>query len=241
MNLPQLYDIFNEKWQKFQTCWIISDTHFDDADMRAYFHTPPGAEIVKKINSKVGKNDMLIILGDVGNLECVKHLRGYKVLIAGNHDQGLNNFKKEKHFYRIDSKEYTRREALDYVAIKHPDCKLYISQNYQVEHAPFEYWYICADNQLFDEVYAGPLVVGPKLILSHEPVECSWAFNLCGHVHLKEYKGDKYHKHLCAEKLNFEPLNLNQWLKHSGAFVNINSIHHAAIERANARRYDKVK
>ena len=99
MNLPQLYDIFNEKWQNFQTCWMISDTHFDDADMRAYFHTPSGDEIVKKINSKVGKNDMLIILGDVGNLECVKRLRGYKVLIAGNHDQGLSNFERKKKFY----------------------------------------------------------------------------------------------------------------------------------------------
>ena len=35
--------------------------------------------------------------------------------------------------------------------------------------------------------------------------------------------------------------NLNQWLKHSGALANIDSIHRAAIDRANARRYDKVK
>lgn len=241
MNLPQLYDIFNEKWQRFQTCWMISDTHFDDADMRAYFHTPSGDEIVKKINSKVGKNDMLIILGDVGNLDCVKRLRGYKVLIAGNHDQGLSNFERKKKFYKLDCNKYSRDEALCYIAAKHPEDKLYISKHYDTQHAPFEYWYICADNLLFDEVYAGPLVVGPKLILSHEPIECSWAFNLCGHVHLKEYKGDRYHKPLCAEKLDFEPINLNQWLKHSGALANIDSIHRAAIDRANARRYDKVK
>lgn len=241
MNLPQLYDIFNEKWQRFQTCWMISDTHFDDADMQQYFGTPSGAEIVNKINSKVGKNDMLIILGDVGNLECVKRLRGYKVLIAGNHDQGMSNFKKAKYFYQLDSNKYTKKEAFDYAAIKHPGCKISVYKNYRVEHAPFEYWYVCVDNQLFDEVYGGPLIVGPKLILSHEPVECSWAFNIHGHVHHKEYIGDKYHKPLCAEKLDFEPINLNRWLKESGVFANIDSIHRAAIDRATARRYDKVK
>lgn len=238
MNLPQLYDIFNEKWQRFQTCWIISDTHFDDADMRAYFHTPSGDEIVKRINSKVGKNDMLIILGDVGNLECVKRLRGYKVLIAGNHDQGMSNFKRKKSIFSLNYEDYSREEALAAAAIRYPKDKLYITHH--IQYIPF-YWHIYADNQLFDEVYAGPLVIGPKLILSHEPVECSWAFNLHGHVHHKEYIGDEYHKPLCAEKLNFEPINLNRWVKDSGAFANINSIHRAAIERANARRYDKIK
>lgn len=236
MNLPQLYNIFNEKWQRFQTCWIISDTHFDDANMREYFGTPPGSEIVKKINSKVGKNDMLIILGDVGNLECVKHLRGYKVLIAGNHDQGMSNFKREKKGYKFDCEKYSREEALAAVPMRHPGDKLYIIKHHDVQHAPFEYWHVCVDNQLFDEVYSGPLVIGPKLILSHEPVECSWAYNLHGHVHHKEYIGDEYHKPLCAEKLNCEPLNFNQWLKHSGAFANIDSIHRAAINRAAARK-----
>lgn len=241
MNLPQLYDIFNEKWKRFQTCWIISDTHFDDADMQKYFHTPSGDEIVKKINSKVGKNDMLIILGDIGNLDCVKKLRGYKVLIAGNHDQGMSNFKKEKKGYKFYCAEYSKEEALAAVAIRRPGDKLYIIKHYDVQHAPFEYWHVCADNLLFDEVYAGPLVIGPKLILSHEPVECSWAYNLHGHVHHREYIGDEYHKPLCAEKLNFEPINLNRWLKESGALANIESIHRAAIDRAAARRYDKVK
>ena len=41
----------------------------------------------------VTKNDTLILLGDVGDIECVKKLRGYKVLIKGNHDKGNSYYK----------------------------------------------------------------------------------------------------------------------------------------------------
>ena len=82
-----LYKPF-EHWGK-NTCWIISDTHFGDPDLiHPYPDRPTAAEQVKLINSKVGKNDTLIILGDVGNIEWVKQLRGYKVLVMGNHDAG---------------------------------------------------------------------------------------------------------------------------------------------------------
>ena len=33
MKLPQLYDIFREKWEKYQSVWLISDTHFDDEEL----------------------------------------------------------------------------------------------------------------------------------------------------------------------------------------------------------------
>ena len=86
-----LYKPF-EHWGE-NTCWIISDTHFDDPDLiYPYPDRPTAAEQVKLINSKVGKNDTLIILGDVGNVEWVKQLRGYKVLVMGNHDAGASNY-----------------------------------------------------------------------------------------------------------------------------------------------------
>ena len=49
-------------------------------------------EQVARIRSKVGKNDTLIILGDVGDKEWLKKLRGYKVLILGNHDAGATTY-----------------------------------------------------------------------------------------------------------------------------------------------------
>ena len=48
---------------------------------------------LKGINSVIGKSDTLIILGDIGNIEFVRKLRGYKILIIGNHDKGASMYK----------------------------------------------------------------------------------------------------------------------------------------------------
>lgn len=94
MNLPGVYEIFLNEWKDLQTCWIISDTHFGEDDLKGGFSCRPSDDdLVKLINSKVGKKDLLIILGDCGDIEYVKKLKGYKVLIAGNHDKGMSNYK----------------------------------------------------------------------------------------------------------------------------------------------------
>ena len=94
MNLPGVYKSFLERWDGLQTCWIISDTHFGDKDLKQGIHNRPSdEEQVKMINSNVGKKDTLILLGDVGDIEFAKKLKGYKILIAGNHDAGLTNYK----------------------------------------------------------------------------------------------------------------------------------------------------
>lgn len=94
MNLPGVYDTFNKLWNDYQTVWIISDLHFNEEDLKAGFpNRPSDDELVKRINAKVGRRDVLLILGDCGDLEYVKRLRGYKVLVAGNHDCGLTKHK----------------------------------------------------------------------------------------------------------------------------------------------------
>lgn len=94
MNLPGIYDTFNKLWNDYQTVWIISDLHFNEDDLKAGFpNRPSDEELVKRINAKVGRRDVLLILGDCGDLEYVKQLRGYKVLVAGNHDCGLTKHK----------------------------------------------------------------------------------------------------------------------------------------------------
>ena len=90
--IPGLYDIFNH-WCN-QTVWLYSDPHFGDKELAAgVINRPTDEEQIRLINSKVGKRDTLIILGDVGDIECAKKLKGYKILIAGNHDAGLTNYK----------------------------------------------------------------------------------------------------------------------------------------------------
>lgn len=183
MNLPGVYDMFLEKWKDYQSFWVISDTHFGDEELAAGIpDRPSDAELVKMINSKVGRKDVLIHLGDVGDLEYAKQLRGYKILIMGNHDAGKTNY--------ID---------------------------------------------IFDEVYEGPVMLGEKLLLSHERIDVPWAFNLHGHDHA----GKHIHKgglNVCidADGMGYFPINLNQFLK-SGPTANIQTLHRTTINTATTR------
>lgn len=177
-----LYDIFAH-WHKQGTVWIYSDTHFNDKELGEGVAARPSAEEhLKLINSKVGKKDTLILLGDVGDIEIARRLKGYKILIAGNHDAGMSNYK-----------------------------------------------------DVFDEVYAGALIVGEKLILSHEPVDVPWAFNIHGHVHSGEPMSDNQHFNVCGEARKcYEPVNLNQFMK-AGFMAKVQTIHRDTIDKATKR------
>ena len=91
--IESLYKPF-QKWAEKNAIWMISDLHFgEDEDLRkAYPNRPTAEEMIKNINQKVGKNGTLIVCGDAGLPEYVKQLKGYKVLIKGNHEPGLANF-----------------------------------------------------------------------------------------------------------------------------------------------------
>ena len=181
MALPGIYDMFNKAWKDYQTIYIISDTHFGDDDLKKAFpNRPSDDELVKLINSKVGKKDLLIHLGDVGDLEYMKKIRGHKILIAGNHEPGLEKYK-----------------------------------------------------EIFDEVYTGALIIGEKLILSHEPVDIPWVFDIHGHDHAGTKR--KGHLNVCADVINYTPINFNQFLK-SGASSKIQTIHRETIDKATERK-----
>lgn len=188
MKLPQLYDIFRERWERFQTAHIISDTHFGDKDLQANIKDRPNDEdYVKLINSKVGKNDLLICLGDVGDIECARRLKGYKILIAGNHDAGMSNYK-----------------------------------------------------DIFDEVYAGALIVGEKLILSHEPVDIVGMFNLHGHIHAITHKNDNTHFNCCSDYIGYTPINFNQWMK-QGYLSKLQTLHRKTINKAALNKHGQKR
>ena len=186
MNLPGIYDIFNKAWDGYQTVWIISDTHFGDADLRAGMSDRPSdEELVRRINAKVGRKDVLIIRGDIGDIEFAKQLRGHKVLVMGNHDAGRTNF-----------------EAV------------------------------------FDEIFEGPVMLGEKLILSHEPIQVPWATNFHGHDHAGAKRKGCYN--FCADVIGYEPINMNQLLK-SGIFKDTESIHRTTINLATKRAKRRKK
>ena len=90
-----LYDIFAHWYHEGKgTIYFYSDPHFSDDEMKYLRKNYIGdEEQIRRINSKIGKYDTLVILGDVGDVEWVRKIRGYKVLIMGNHDKGASNYK----------------------------------------------------------------------------------------------------------------------------------------------------
>lgn len=232
MNLSGVYKIFLEKWDGLQTCWIISDTHFGDKDLRQGIHNRPSdEELVKTINAKCGKTDLLIHLGDVGDLSYVKQLRAkYKVLIMGNHDSGRTNYEHQIITRTFPQETFQKDEALLEMQRIYPGCRYIISEEYDFENENYV-WVVKADNMLFDEVYEGPLMIGEKLILSHEPIDVPWAFNLHGHIHDPKHKNDKHHFNVCSDAIDYVPINMNQFMK-SGALAHIDTIHREIINKA---------
>lgn len=218
------------------TVWFYSDPHFSDEHLYQYRKNMTDEEQVKRINSKVGKNGTIVFLGDIGNLEFVKKLKGYKVLIMGNHEKGPSNYKRER---KILEQEYFN-----------PYCSIITKEE---------------DNKLFDEVYEGTLQISPKIILSHEPVNYEYCLNIHGHDHsgadfvnhvLKYYdadmpldqmvdnylntiKTDKLTKlNVCAEWINYTPINIERIIK-SGILHSIPDVHRQTIDEATLRKMKK--
>lgn len=103
--IKSLYEPF-KKWSAKGAVWIYSDPHFSDVESYCFrFHVSENLpdthdrvkafdeEQINRINTQVTKNDTIIFLGDIGNVECIKRIKGYKVLITGNHDRGVSYYK----------------------------------------------------------------------------------------------------------------------------------------------------
>ena len=183
--IESLYKPF-QHWSKKGTIWLYSDPHFEeDEDLLAPFPNRPSAEEqVKMINSKVGKCDTLLLLGDVGSVEWMAKVRGHKVLVKGNHDLGLSNY-----------------------------------------------------DEIFEEVYGGPVMISEKIILSHEPLDINWAFNIHGHTHMLT-KNRPGHLCVCSDAIGYTPINFNQFIK-SGRLKEIETIHRSTIDLATERAHKR--
>lgn len=93
MALPGVYKFITDQWNG-QTYHIFSDPHFGDEDLRAGMPgRPSDEELLASINKKIGKQDIVFCLGDVGDIEFAKRIRGkVKILVCGNHDAGASNY-----------------------------------------------------------------------------------------------------------------------------------------------------
>lgn len=236
-----MYPIFN-KWFEQGAAWLYSDPHFEDEELDTVLPNRPSAtEQVRRINAKCGRNDTLIILGDVGDTSYISQLRAkHKILIMGNHDAGASNYKRQIWKLKYDKTHWQKHEALEDMTRLHPNCVYTLEEQYDYFHTPFEYWLVSADNRLFDEIYTGPVTIGEKIILSHEPIpHIDWAMNIHGHDHCN-IATDPYHFNVCADVIGYEPINFNQWMK-QGRLAKIQSLHRDTINKATEKAHKRHK
>jgi calcineurin-like phosphoesterase family protein len=87
---------------------------------------------------------------------------------------------------------------------------------------------------LFDEVYDGPLFITPRILLSHEPVYgLPWCLNIHGHDHNAAimYQPDSDHLNVAANVCAYTPVNLGRVIK-DGILSGIPNIHRFTIDGA---------
>lgn len=252
-----LYDIF-KKWSEKGSVYIISDPHFNDEesfDFRMASGKLPANIVdakslaeyqVRRINEICHKNDTLICLGDCGDIEYVKKLKaGYKVLLLGNHDKCAAHYKREI----LSVAKCPKCGCKKLISLGNDDgMRLYRTQCSKCGFTGDTFgpdFHCEEDNRLFDEVYAGPLMISDKILLSHEPIApCpDYIVNLCGHVHADSHRfkinGHKYYN-FCAEAIDYRPVSLGELIK-KGLLSKIKDIHAVTVAGAVERKKRKAE
>lgn len=203
-----LYDDLAARWYRGGRIYFYSDPHFSDPEMVYLRKNYIGDdEQVRRINSKIGKNDTLIILGDIGNPEWIKKIRGYKVLIKGNHDGGNSNYQRvvcpqDNHLF-------------DEVY----EGELQIGPNIKLSHEPIPVLSCYINIHGHDHSN-----LSKDLIIDFndsEPriIEAS----------------DKHHFNMCAEHIDYTPVSLDEIIK-SVKLKDYLDIHRITIDKAIKRK-----
>ena len=87
----------------------------------------------------------------------------------------------------------------------------------------------------FDEIYSGPLIIGKKLLLSHEPIKwLGWCVNIHGHEHGRFTDWDINHINLAADVVKYCVFNLG-WFIRNGGVADVKDIHRITIDAAAAK------
>lgn len=253
-----LYPCFEHWCENNAQVFFYSDPHFDDAQAMEFKKDGiTSEEQIKRINSKVGKTDTIVFLGDINNIEWIKKIRAKrKILILGNHDKGVTNYlRKIDKMYLPTDLIYDSKNNFDLgkFFLNEYELKSEIINNNKV-------LYLESDNKLFDEVYTGCLLINKKILLSHEPTNFEFAFNIHGHDHsgkdfinhvLKYYDADMSVKdytknylntikldnlkrlNVCCEWHNYYPVSLKEIID-SGVLKDIPDIHQTYRDSINS-------
>lgn len=249
--IKYLYNELAKRWlaKEGGAVWFYSDPHFGDTDVFKHRSEEVFKRLgvtltiqeldemqVKNINKCVGKNGTIVFLGDIGDLSYLKRIKGRKILIMGNHDEG-NASKYERVIDEIqtfNSEDVSDEDREKIVA----NAERIMKDPKAVEELEFEKYFRqkTEDNHLFDEVYEGALVINDRIILTHEPIDFlpPFFYNIHGHDHAGSFRS-KSHLNVCAEVVGFVPVSLNSIMK-DGRLSHIDNIHRITIDGATERK-----
>lgn len=98
---------------------------------------------------------------------------------------------------------------------------------------------------IVSELYRGPLMIAPQIILSHEPiVGLHWAVNIHGHDHSGEFRYEDSagckHINVASNVCKWIPISLGEEIK-KGLLSKIPDIHRITIDRATTHSIKKKK
>jgi len=254
--IKSLYDNFKH-WSDNGCVWIISDPHFGDEDCKLMNQNwPEPGQQVRLINKTIGKQDTLICLGDVGDENYIKQIKcQHKVLITGNHDKGVNNYKRVTDCEKVAMLKYLNGKTPNDLAVElseeeqdayydgawnrafeeYKNKLNFVSLGHFINHefhSPFMFWVACYDNKLFDEIYDGPLFIADRILLSHEPIFGleDFCVNIHGHCHNGQHRYEG-HINLAADVVHYQPFNLGKAIK-DGILSGVPNYHRNTIDLA---------
>lgn len=204
-----------QKWSQNGSIWLYSDPHFGDWEsytFRGLTINQTKEELdqfqIDNINKVVHKGDTIIFLGDIGDPTSLKKIKGYKILITGNHDKGKSVYK--EYFDEI----YTGCLTIsDRIILSHEpidNCPPFLFNIHGHDHAGQDFInYVLKDydaDMPLDQLTVNYLAT------------------------IKQYKLNKLN--VCAEWLNYTPVSLKTIIK-SGVLTNIPTIHRDYLDNKN--------
>ena len=92
--------------------------------------------------------------------------------------------------------------------------------------------------EYFNEVYAGPLFISDRILLSHEPINLPYVLNIHGHDHSNSEQVAPRHLNLCAEHIDYVPVPFKKIINF-GLLKGIPSIHRVTIDNAIIRKENR--
>ena len=206
--------LFN-KWRlSYRNIWVISDLFLNSKISSLVDENWVDVDKqIEIINKKISDRDLLIVIGDPGDIKYIKEINCSKILITDSRKlcKKLYLNKKYSRYLSFDEEiEYIRAENKEYVLNELLALKPQY-YNVKVDTINSRVDYDCG---MFDEIYDGPLMIRPHIVLSHRPVKISRGLNVHGDSFYdgesKRVKDNLVWFNVTCNVLNFEPVNLEK-------------------------------